>query len=143
LVPNIAQARSLVASSGTAGITVDVYALRDDSELLQYVASVLRDIGYRPLTHLFTGSFGAYQQFISEPSHRTQVAISLGWIPDYPRPDAYFDFVFSCQPLRKGNNISGYCQPDVDELVTQAKSRSLRILRLLWTSEADRPSRRG
>jgi YVTN family beta-propeller protein len=125
LVPNVAQARSLVASSGTAGMTVDVYGERDELAETKYVASVLRDIGYRPVTHLFTGGIGAYLHFIGEPSHRVQIALSPGWIADYPSPDAYFDFLFSCQPATQGNNNSHYCRPDVDELVAEAKSTQL------------------
>jgi YVTN family beta-propeller protein len=122
LVPNVARARSLVASSGTAGMAVDIYGTSDAPEELEYVASVMRDIGYRPMTHLHDDS---YIQFIREPSHRVQAAIAVGWIPDYPRPDAYFDFLFSCLPATQGNNTSGYCQPDVDKLVAQAKSTQL------------------
>ncbi len=93
---------------------------------LKYVASVLRDIGYRPVTHLLTVTYGTYLRFIREPSHRVQVAITPGWIPDYPRPDAYFDFLFACQPRSaRNNNINGYCRPEVDELVAQAKSAQL------------------
>ncbi len=107
-------------------MTVDVYGLSVDIPgQVEYVASVLRDIGYRPVTHLLKGKFGAYQQFIGDSSHRVQVAISPGWIADYPRPDSYFDFLFSCQPATQGNNTSHYCRPDVDELVAQAKAAQL------------------
>ena len=53
---------------------------------------MLRDIGYHPVTHLYSLTNRRYLRFISDPSHRAQIAISPGWIPDYPRPDAYFDF---------------------------------------------------
>jgi ABC-type transport system substrate-binding protein/DNA-binding SARP family transcriptional activator len=122
---DVARARSLVASSGTAGISVDVYAQASAPEELAYVASVLRDIGYRPVKHLLTGGIGAYQQFITDPRQRVDVAISPGWIPDYPRPDAYFDFLFSCQPDTQANNAGHYCRPDVDDLVAHAKSTQL------------------
>jgi ABC-type transport system substrate-binding protein len=121
--PNVALARSLVASSGTADMTVDIYGQKDVPEQLEYVASVLREIGYRPVQHLLADD--GYQQFISDPGHRVSVAISQGWIPDYPRPDAYFDFLFSCRPDTQGNNAGHYCQPRVDDLVAQAKSTQL------------------
>ena len=124
-VPDAAMARSLVRSSGTAGMTVDLYGLHHDLQQLQYVASVLRDIGYRPATHLLADDFPDYLRFISEPSHRVQVAIHPGWIPDYPRPDAYFDFLFACPPQPQGNNLNRYCRPEVDELVAKAKSAQL------------------
>ena len=98
---------------------------RDELAETKYVASVLRDIGYRPVTHLLTGGIGAYLHFIGEPSHRVQMCPTPGWIPDYPSPDAYFDFLFSCQPATQGNNNSHYCRPDVDELVAEAKSTQL------------------
>ena len=115
-VPNAAMARSLVRSSGTAGMTVDVEGQHEALQQLQYVASVLRDIGYRPVTHLLTED---------APSHRAQVVIHPGWIPDYPRPDAYFDFLFACRPGPQGNDIGDYCRPEVDELVAKAKSAQL------------------
>ncbi len=95
---------------------------------LQYVASVLRDIGYRPVTHLLTNDNAMYMPFISDPSHKVDVAITPGWIPDYPRPDAYFDYLFSCRPSAQtpwDNNVNRYCRPEVDELVAQAKSAQL------------------
>jgi ABC-type transport system substrate-binding protein/DNA-binding SARP family transcriptional activator len=121
--PNVALARSLVASSGSAGMPVDIYGQEDVPEQLEYVASVLRDIGYRPVKHFLADD--GYQQFVSDPSHRVPVAISEGWIPDYPRPDAYFDFLFSCRPDTQGNNAGHYCRPDVDDLVVHAKATQL------------------
>ena len=131
LAPNVAKARALVAASGTAHMSVDVYGTGSDGPLLQYSASVLRDIGYRPVTHLLPNPdfYTTYVRFVSQHSQQVDVAITPGWIPDYPRPDAYFDFLFACQPLPAGgagnNNINHYCQPDVDELVAQAKATEL------------------
>jgi ABC-type transport system substrate-binding protein len=106
-------------------MSVDVYGQANAPEQLEYVASVLRDIGYRPVKHLLTGRIAAYQQFITDPRQRVDVAISPGWIPDYPRPDAYFDFLFSCQADTQANNAGHYCRPDVDDLVAHAKSTQL------------------
>ena len=39
----------------------------DAPQQAQYVASVLRDIGYRPVTHLLTDDNVTYMPFISEP----------------------------------------------------------------------------
>ena len=93
-------------------------------------ASVLRDIGYRPVTHLLTNAdFNEYMRFVSDRGQQVDVSITPGWIPDYPRPDAYFDYLFSCRPLRpawdENVNIGDYCRPEVDELVAQAKSAQL------------------
>jgi peptide/nickel transport system substrate-binding protein len=130
--PDVAQARALVAASGTAGMSVDVYGTDGDGPLLQYVASVLRDIDYRPVTHLRTDfdDYATYLRFVSEHGPQVDVAMTPGWIPDYPRPDAFFDFLFACRPpvLAGGvgnNNINHYCRPEVDELVARAKSAQL------------------
>jgi peptide/nickel transport system substrate-binding protein len=128
--PNVPLARSIVKASGTAEMTVDVYGQHYAPEQLKYVVSVLRDIGYRPVMHLLTDEIAVYMPFISDPSHRVDVAITPGWIPDYPRPDAFFDFLFACRPpvLAGGvgnNNINHYCRPEVDELVARAKSAQL------------------
>jgi YVTN family beta-propeller protein len=122
-VPNVLLARSLVTASGTARMTVDVYGQHDAPQQLKYVASVLRDIGYRPVTHLLPDK--NVLGFIREPSNRVQVALNPGWLPDYPRPDAYFDFLFACPPRAQGNNLNGYCRPEVDQLVAKAKSAQL------------------
>jgi ABC-type transport system substrate-binding protein/DNA-binding SARP family transcriptional activator/streptogramin lyase len=126
--PDVSSARALVAASGTYGMSVDVYGTDGDAPLLQYAASVLRDIGYRPVTHLRTDfdDYGTYLRFVSEHGPQVDVAMTPGWIPDYPRPDAYFDFLFACQPPVQGNNnINHYCQPGIDELVAHAKSAEL------------------
>jgi ABC-type transport system substrate-binding protein len=87
----------------------------------------MRDIGYRPITHLLTDDNAVYIPFISDPSNNVDVAITPGWIPGYPRPDAYFDYLFSCRPSLQAwdNNLNHYCQPEVDELVARAKSTEL------------------
>jgi ABC-type transport system substrate-binding protein/DNA-binding SARP family transcriptional activator len=126
--PNVEVAQSLVKASGTAGMTVDVYGQRYAPQQAQYVASVLRDIGYRPVTHLLTNDNAMYMPFISDPSNKVDVSITPGWIPDYPRPDAYFDYLFSCRPSVQtpwDNNVNRYCRPEVDELVARAKSAQL------------------
>jgi ABC-type transport system substrate-binding protein/DNA-binding beta-propeller fold protein YncE len=126
--PKVQVARSLVQASGTAGMTVDVYGQHYAPKQLQYVASVLHDIGYRPVMHLMSDDNSVYMPLISNPSHKVDVAITPGWIPDYPRPDAYFDYLFSCRPILQmpwNNNVNRYCRPEVDELVAQAKSVEL------------------
>ena len=126
--PNVELARSFVKASGTAGMTVDVYGQHYAPQQAQYVASVLRDIGYRPVTHLLTDDNFRYMPFISDPRNKVDVSITPGWIPDYPRPDAYFDYLFSCRPSSQmawDNNVNRYCRPEVDELVALAKSAQL------------------
>src|SRR6478672_12800148 len=83
--PNVAKARALVVASGTADMSVDVYGTGSDGPLLQYSASVLRDIGYRPVTHLLPNPdfYATYLRFVSQHSQQVDVAITPGWIPDY------------------------------------------------------------
>lgn len=46
---------------------------------------------------------------------------SVGWIADYPDPQNFLDILFHCNSL---DNKSGYCNPDVDTLLEQARTES-------------------
>lgn len=43
---------------------------------------------------------------------------SIGWIADYPDPQDFLDILFHCESL---DNHSGYCNPEVDKLLEQAR----------------------
>ncbi|MGH2543755.1 MAG: ABC transporter substrate-binding protein, partial [Ardenticatenaceae bacterium] len=45
-------------------------------------------------------------------------AFSVGWIADYPDPQNFLDILFHCDSL---DNKTGYCNPQVDELLEAAR----------------------
>jgi ABC-type transport system substrate-binding protein len=46
---------------------------------------------------------------------------SLGWIADYPDPQNFLDILFHCESQE---NHSGYCNPEVDELLEAARAET-------------------
>lgn len=46
-------------------------------------------------------------------------AFSIAWIADYPDPQNFLDILFHCQSL---DNRTGYCNPEVDALLEQART---------------------
>jgi peptide/nickel transport system substrate-binding protein len=121
--PDLAQARRLVAASGTRGALVDVWGATDvgPSELPTYVAQVLRSLGYRTHLHLVPdANFPA----------RSDIAISTDgdWLADYPAPSSYLPLFFGC-----GGSINGYvCDP--------ALERKLHLAATLQTVDIRRAS---
>jgi oligopeptide transport system substrate-binding protein len=45
-------------------------------------------------------------------------AYSVGWVADYPDPQNFLDVLFHCESLE---NKSGYCNPEVDALLEEAR----------------------
>ena len=112
LEPDLRRARQLVAASGTRGAKVTVWGFTDDPtirpEVVRYVASVLRDLGYEVKVRLESRD--------SElPLSRIQI-ISGAWGGDTAH--GTLTAWFSCE----GSRSHGYfCDPKVESELLQAR----------------------
>lgn len=118
--PDLVRARQRVAQSGTLETPVTIHRLAVPSPNIwsafpDYVATVLRDLGYRvdiadiPPEHsdkvLRDAAYDGYQLFTS-----------LGWLADYDSASTFYDNLFSCRHV----NISRYCNQAVEAVARQA-----------------------
>ncbi len=115
--PDLAQARRLVADSGTAGQAVTL--VTDDSApgraIGTYMMDVLSDLGFRPRLRTLSGAIQF--NYIQNTQNRVQLSLTT-WYADYPSAQAYLAGAFGCAAFRPGSdaspNIPGYCDPAWD-----------------------------
>jgi peptide/nickel transport system substrate-binding protein len=121
--PDMAQARRLVAESGTTGQRVTVVI--DDSAVQRalgtYLQSVLRDLGFDAGLRVLSGNI----QYTYVQNSANQVQISLtSWYADYPAASDFLPLLFGCAAFRPGSdaltNISGFCDPQLDAAMAEA-----------------------
>ena len=108
--PNLARARQLVAASGTRGEHVTVWGSPDEGtvppQLSAYIASVLRELGYRTTVRLVRHSDITYSM-----RRRFQLSTDGDWMPDFPTPSSYLPLFFGCD----GALSNGYvCDHQLD-----------------------------
>jgi ABC-type transport system substrate-binding protein/DNA-binding SARP family transcriptional activator/sugar lactone lactonase YvrE len=123
--PNLEEARRLVAQSGTYGARVTIHRKVEPADEPQnvwwpfpdYVAGVLRDLGYRVTVEDIPPEHRRYN--MEDPAYEAyQLFTQFGWIADYNLPSTFYDHVVSCrQP-----NITRYCNKDIDAVAKDAFS---------------------
>ena len=119
--PDLARARRLAEQSHTLGEHV-VIAIQAgspaDPSLAEYVAHVLRRVGYRATARVEEDAFGA----MLDP-HSTVDAMRLGWLQDYAAPSNFVEPLFTCKANQEGGvNVSQFCDPRLDALVSRARA---------------------
>lgn len=121
--PDPAEARRLVAASGTVGLTVTVWSFPDPAHGAAYLGSVLRSLGYK--TRLKVLGAAAYFHAAADPRNRIQVGPS-GWIADYPSADNFLYPLFTCPGYRPRSkeyaNYGHFCSTRVDPEITRARA---------------------
>ena len=132
--PDMASARRLVAQSGTLGERIDVWGSPDGggfvpSTMPEYVAGVLRALGYRVHLHLIS------QATYTEALHkRIQLTADGDWVAAYPYPSSYVPGFVSCGG---GTSNGYYCNPSLDREMQRAELLELgdpRKASALWES---------
>ena len=119
--PNLSKARALVRASRTAGmpVTVDSTPLR--STVSEYVASVLRRIGYRATVRIHDPN--AYYSYVSDSRNGAQIGWA-GWAPDYLAAANFLRPLFTCEafvPRSPDNqNLFEFCDPALDARMAHA-----------------------
>jgi peptide/nickel transport system substrate-binding protein len=119
--PDLARARRLAASSHTLGERVAIAVPpedRDERRLGEYVAQVLRQVGYRVSVRVEGDPFGAMLAPDSEVD-----ALRIGWLQDYAAPSNFVEPLFTCTANQEGGvNVSQFCSRRLDALVSRARS---------------------
>jgi ABC-type transport system substrate-binding protein len=123
--PKLAEAKALVAGSGTAGMTITLYARTQASlgqRIQHYLAGVLEDLGYKVKTRLVNGD--QWLSFLRDPRNRVQAAVGTGWTADYPASSTFFEDLATCRSIHSvlDDNFSFYCNPAVDRAINAAEA---------------------
>jgi peptide/nickel transport system substrate-binding protein len=125
-IHGIDRARKQVKSAGAAGVRITVWTLSPIRERGEYVASLLRSIGFRadvkaiPPRNDPTGYFRA----VSDPRNRAQIGFGA-WLADYPSAAGFIPPLLSCSSYTPtspdvNSNLSGFCDPSIDAKMTRA-----------------------
>jgi ABC-type oligopeptide transport system substrate-binding subunit len=89
----------------------------DERRLGQYVASLLRRLGYRAVIRVEEDPVFA----MLGPGSDVNV-IRLGWTQDYAAPSNFIEPLFTCTANENdGINVSGFCNRRLDALVARAR----------------------
>jgi peptide/nickel transport system substrate-binding protein len=124
--PDLADARRLVAASGTKGMQVTVWSDNQGSDgpVGAFTVSVLRELGYRATLH--RASHAAVVEATSDSRRRIQ-ATDGSWGAEFPLASTFFDDLFRCSDFRLADpaataNGSFFCDPAIDRLMDRADS---------------------
>ena len=112
-----AQARALVAASGTAGqrvtLVIDTSAM--ERAIGTYVISMLADLGYDARLRALSGNIQF--AYIQNSGNHVQVSLT-SWSSDYPAPSDFLPTLFGCAAFHPNSdssvNMSGFCDPALD-----------------------------
>jgi peptide/nickel transport system substrate-binding protein len=121
--PDVAQARRLVAASGTAGepITVWSFDIPPGRANGSYLTSVLRSLGYKARLELIPHVPG---RVTWAPDHQTGLS---GWFSDYPSANNILSPRLTCASYKPNRgaangNYPGFCDRRIDAEIAQARA---------------------
>lgn len=114
---SLAQARALVAASGTAGRPVSLVI--DDSAVERaigtYLLGVLTSLGYDARLRPLSGSIQF--TYIQNSANHVQASLAT-WYADFPSPADLLPVLFACTSYHPGSdsspNLTGFCDPALD-----------------------------
>jgi peptide/nickel transport system substrate-binding protein len=103
---NLAKAKSLVAQSGTQGMSVQVWASNTvpQPEAAQYMASVLDSLGYKATVK--TLDEGVYYDTVAAEATDPQVSYN-DWNQDFPEAEDFVDLLLNGQKITNVGNNNG------------------------------------
>ena len=125
--PDLARARRLVRSSGTAGEAVTVWLPTMYEQFAgaagraagSYVVSVLDSLGYKARYRF------AHNPFVHEDKLHLQLGFN-GWYPDFASPSGFINPLLTCRSYNRDNtlneNAAEFCNPRIDHEIAQARS---------------------
>ena len=101
---SLSHAKQLVQESGTAGMTVGVYTVADNSVFKaegEYLAGQLSKIGWKTQLHEFAGA--QYFTVIGNEATKAQIGFN-NWYEDYPYPSDWFGVLQNGEDIRQQHN---------------------------------------
>jgi len=121
--PNLAEARALVARSGTRGMKITVWDYEGYKGFGPVAVDVLRSLGYRASLKTVGGTFP-----LSFFDSRVKAQIGFfGWGTDYPAASAWFSPAVTCASFvrdsRSNYNAAQFCNPRIDREIKLAVSQ--------------------
>jgi peptide/nickel transport system substrate-binding protein len=125
--PDLAKAKALVKSSGTAGMKVVVNATTDETgkALAAQMVSDLNKIGYKASTQLLNGSIQYPYIQNSNNASKWNVAYSA-WYQDYPAASDFLNVLLGCGSIHAHSdaspNIAEFCDPSIQAQMTKAEN---------------------
>jgi len=126
--PDMAKAKALMKESGTAGqeVTVITQDTAIDKSVGVYLASVLRDLGYKATAKAISANIQF--TYIQNTNNKVQISVSQ-WYQDYPAASDFLNVLFGCGSFHEGSdssiNISGFCDKDIDAKMQEAMATAV------------------
>jgi peptide/nickel transport system substrate-binding protein len=119
--PDLAKAQELVDRSGTTEAKVTVWASEDFGAVSvpvgRYFRQLLEQLGYRADLRITDGQ--GLGEALSANPRQAQITF-LSWTSDYPAASGFMVPVFACNA---GSNLSGFCDPAIDQRMEEATRR--------------------
>jgi peptide/nickel transport system substrate-binding protein len=113
---DLAKAKKLVRESGDRGMEVTVWNhdLGADPKFTDYLANVLRELGFQVSTRIVNSN--AYWTTVGNRATQAQIGFA-NWFQDYPHPLDWFSNLLSGERITKtfNNNYSNFDNPAVDK----------------------------
>ena len=126
--PDLAHARRLVDESGTKGarVTLIVPDHNDTKAMGDYLQGVLNRIGY--VASVRALDFNVQFTYIQNTNNKVQISLT-DWSADYPAASDFLRILYGCGSFHPGsdasNNIPGFCDKDLEALMTRASDVSV------------------
>jgi peptide/nickel transport system substrate-binding protein len=126
-IHGIDRARKQVERAGAAGAHVTVWTLSRIRQRGEYMASLLRSIGFRAdVKAINPGQTGPISYFtaVADPRNRAQIGFG-GWGADYPSAAGFIPPLLSCAAYvptspEMTTNLTGFCEPSIDAKMARA-----------------------
>ena len=121
--PNLARAKQLIAASHTAGQSVTVESLPDDTSknISLYFVSLLDRLGYH--TSLKTLTPSVEYPYVQDSRNKAQISLSY-WSPDYNAASDFLNVSVGCAGFHAGStaspNLSEFCDPAIQRMTARA-----------------------
>jgi len=122
------KAKELLDSAGYAdGFELELWAApvqrTYNPNAIKMAELIQQDLGKINIrTKIVSYEFGTFLTKVKQGEHH---AALLGWIGDNGDPDNFFSSLLSCAATNSGGNASFWCDPEFDELITQAGRTSI------------------
>ncbi|WP_277909541.1 ABC transporter substrate-binding protein [Acetobacter okinawensis] len=121
-------ARRLVKESGMAGqkVTIIVPSEQHGSATAEDIRYTLDTLGFKATVRSISPAIAF--TYIQNTRNHYQIALA-GWNADYPSASSFLQTLFSCETFHPNSdnspNYSGFCDPQIDQLMHKAATLAL------------------